>query len=127
MTTTQDGLWRYQLGDVVTVVGFCPVDGQPVIGYSARRQYVFQRIYLLYSIMFLPPLLPPLSPSRPPSMGLRIAGEFITEKELSDAISAPDIRTALGCAVLEFTVAVDERKTPRAHGFFVEVDGVGVG
>ena len=41
----QDGLWRYQLGDVVTV------DGQPVIKYSERRQYVFQRTYLPYHVL----------------------------------------------------------------------------
>ena len=29
--------------------------------------------------------------------------------------------------MLKFTVAVDERRTPRAHGFFIEVDGDGVG
>ena len=60
-------------------------------------------------------------------MGLRIAGEFITRKELTDAISAPNVSAALGSAILEYTVAVDERRTPRAHGFFIEVDGDGVG
>jgi hypothetical protein len=56
-------------------------------------------------------------------MGLRVAGEYITEKELSSAIYSPEVKDALGCSVLEFTLAVDERKTPRAHGFFVELDG----
>lgn len=36
--TTQDGLWRYQLGDVVEIAGFDPVDGKPLIRYSERRQ-----------------------------------------------------------------------------------------
>ena len=55
-------------------------------------------------------------------MGLRIAGEFNTEKELCSAIYSPDVKDALGCSILEFTLAVDECKTLRAHGFFVELD-----
>lgn len=54
-------------------------------------------------------------------MGLRIAGEFISEKELHDAIDV--LKGTLG-RVPEFTMAVDERKIPRAYGFFVELEGV---
>ncbi|KAG1730332.1 GH3 auxin-responsive promoter [Suillus lakei] len=35
--TTRNGLWRYRLGDVVTVKGFAPDDGLPVINYLHRR------------------------------------------------------------------------------------------
>ncbi|KAF8546918.1 hypothetical protein OG21DRAFT_1425882 [Imleria badia] len=37
MLTTQDGLWRYRLGDVVEVSGFDPTDGVPVIQFVGRR------------------------------------------------------------------------------------------
>ncbi|KAI9459007.1 GH3 auxin-responsive promoter [Boletus coccyginus] len=35
--TTQDGLWRYRLGDVVEISGFDPTDGVPVIQFVERR------------------------------------------------------------------------------------------
>ncbi|KAF8433870.1 GH3 auxin-responsive promoter [Boletus edulis BED1] len=35
--TTQDGLWRYRLGDVVEICGFDPTDGIPVIQFVERR------------------------------------------------------------------------------------------
>ncbi|KAN0078194.1 GH3 auxin-responsive promoter [Tylopilus felleus] len=35
--TTQDGLWRYRLGDVVEICGFDPTDGIPVIRFVERR------------------------------------------------------------------------------------------
>ncbi|KAF8836515.1 hypothetical protein BDN67DRAFT_974055, partial [Paxillus ammoniavirescens] len=35
--TTRDGLWRYQLGDVIDVVGFDSDDGSPVFKYSGRK------------------------------------------------------------------------------------------
>lgn len=37
--TTQDGLWRYAIGDVVTIVGFDPTDGQPVIRFTGRTRF----------------------------------------------------------------------------------------
>ena len=40
VATTQDGLWRYQLGDVLLFVGFDPEDGQPLVRYSERRKSV---------------------------------------------------------------------------------------
>ncbi|KAF8553870.1 hypothetical protein OG21DRAFT_1441256 [Imleria badia] len=35
--TTQDGLWRYRLGDVVEISGFDPTDGVPIIQFVERR------------------------------------------------------------------------------------------
>ncbi|KAG2142334.1 GH3 auxin-responsive promoter [Suillus clintonianus] len=35
--TTRNGLWRYSLGDVITVKGFAPEDGLPIINYLHRR------------------------------------------------------------------------------------------
>ncbi|KAF8553828.1 hypothetical protein OG21DRAFT_1477209 [Imleria badia] len=37
VVTTQDGLWRYRLGDVVEISGFDPTDGIPVIQFVERR------------------------------------------------------------------------------------------
>ena len=48
---TKDRLRRYRLGDVATVAGFCPVDGQPVLRYCERQQYVFHSA-CPFSIMF---------------------------------------------------------------------------
>lgn len=55
--STRDGLWRYKLGDVVKIAGFDPVDGQPIIRYSGRRNVI-----------------------------MRASGEFVTEIELLDAV-----------------------------------------
>ncbi|KAH0835636.1 GH3 auxin-responsive promoter [Lanmaoa asiatica] len=35
--TTQDGLWRYRLGDVVEISGFDSTDGVPIIQFVERR------------------------------------------------------------------------------------------
>ncbi|KAF8061520.1 GH3 auxin-responsive promoter [Lyophyllum atratum] len=89
--TTRDGLWRYRLGDVVEIAGYDPMDGQPIIRYSRRR-----------------------------NMMMRASAEFVTEKELVDAVhSLSDI---LG-NVAEFTVMIDDRPVPRAYGFLVELEG----
>ncbi|KAF9219101.1 hypothetical protein BS17DRAFT_718629 [Gyrodon lividus] len=40
--TTHDGLWRYAVGDIVTVVGFDPRDGQPVIRFAGRTSGDFR-------------------------------------------------------------------------------------
>ncbi|KAF8551416.1 hypothetical protein OG21DRAFT_1445236 [Imleria badia] len=37
VVTTQDGLWRYRLGDVVEICGFDPTDGVPIIQFVERR------------------------------------------------------------------------------------------
>ena len=36
--TTEDGLWRYRLGDAIEVVGFHPNNGFPVFVLSGRRR-----------------------------------------------------------------------------------------
>ncbi|KIK27379.1 hypothetical protein PISMIDRAFT_183344 [Pisolithus microcarpus 441] len=38
--TTQDGLWRYRIGDVVEIAGFDPTDGTPIFRYFERRNVV---------------------------------------------------------------------------------------
>jgi len=40
IVTNNDGLWRYQLSDIVEVAGFAPADGTPLIRYVERRGYV---------------------------------------------------------------------------------------
>ncbi|KAH7889088.1 GH3 auxin-responsive promoter [Phlebopus sp. FC_14] len=40
--TTRDGLWRYRLGDIVTVIGFDPRDGQPIIRFTGRSSSDFR-------------------------------------------------------------------------------------
>ena len=39
VATTNDGLWRYQLNDIVEVAGFTP-EGTPLIRYVERKGYV---------------------------------------------------------------------------------------
>ena len=53
-------------------------------------------------------------------MGIRIAWEVTTARELCDAIYS--LKDTLG-PVLEFCTVIDERTSPRAHGFLVELDG----
>ncbi|KAF8552837.1 hypothetical protein OG21DRAFT_1442896 [Imleria badia] len=40
--TTQDGLWRYRLGDVISISGFDPTDGVPIIQFVERRNVVIR-------------------------------------------------------------------------------------
>lgn len=87
--TTRDGFWRYRLSDVVEIAGFDPSDGQPVIRYSERR-----------------------------NVSMRVAHEFVTEKELLKATQF--LKDTLG-DVLEFTVITDDRLLPKAYGFLVEL------
>jgi hypothetical protein len=43
--TTYDGLWRYAIGDIVTVVGFDPRDGQPVVRFQGRTRFVISAVF----------------------------------------------------------------------------------
>lgn len=36
--TTEHGLWRYRLWDVVEISGFNPTDGVPIIQFIERRE-----------------------------------------------------------------------------------------
>ncbi|KIJ60829.1 hypothetical protein HYDPIDRAFT_138540 [Hydnomerulius pinastri MD-312] len=42
LLTTHDGLWRYAVGDIVTIAGFDPRDGQPVIRFTGRTSSDFR-------------------------------------------------------------------------------------
>ncbi|KAI9573260.1 GH3 auxin-responsive promoter [Boletus coccyginus] len=57
--TTQNGLWRYRLGDVVEISGFDPADGVPIIQFIERR-----------------------------SVAIRFPDIMVTEKELRTAMSS---------------------------------------
>ena len=70
------------------------------------------------NMMFFSP-----QPTSKTEVGLCIAGKFITEKELSDALFSSEVQGSLRCKMLEFSLIVNERKTPRAHKFFIKLDG----
>ena len=40
IVTSNDGLWRYQLNDIVEVAGFAPGEGTPLIRHVQRKGYV---------------------------------------------------------------------------------------
>ncbi|KAF8556458.1 hypothetical protein OG21DRAFT_1409009 [Imleria badia] len=42
VVTTQDGLWRYRLGDAVEISGFDPTDGVPIIRFVARPDVIMR-------------------------------------------------------------------------------------
>jgi len=42
LLTTQDGLWRYRLADVVEVAGFDPSDGAPIVQFVERRNVILR-------------------------------------------------------------------------------------
>ena len=54
-------------------------------------------------------------------MGFRIRNEFISESFLRDIIGSL-ANDSIG-RILEFTTVPDQRKSIRAYGFFVELDG----
>jgi len=49
---------------------------------------------------------------------IRVANEYVTEKQLQNAIHS--LKDTLG-QVMELSVIVDDRKTPRSYGFLVEL------
>lgn len=51
---------------------------------------------------------------------LRALGEYVSDKDLLDAVES---MTEILGNVLEFTVILDDRPTPRAYGFLMEFDG----
>ncbi|KAG1731726.1 GH3 auxin-responsive promoter [Suillus lakei] len=91
--TTRNGLWRYRLGDVFTVKGFAPDDGIPVVNYLHKRD---------------------------DSLGLAF-GSTCTESQLTNAIVSASKRW-IG-QIIGFTVVGDDRDTPIAYGYLVEIGG----
>ena len=47
VVTTKDGLWRYQLNDIVEVAGFTPEEGIPLIRYVERKGHAEQFLLLV--------------------------------------------------------------------------------
>ncbi|KAG1779295.1 GH3 auxin-responsive promoter [Suillus placidus] len=91
--TTRNGLWRYRLGDVITVKGFAPDDGLPVINYLHRREG-----------------------------GLVMAfGTTCTESQLTNVIVSAAKRW-IG-QIIDFTIVGDNRDTPITYGYLVEIGG----
>ncbi|KAG2064565.1 hypothetical protein BDR04DRAFT_1084243 [Suillus decipiens] len=91
--TTRNGLWRYRLGDVISVKGFAPDDGLPVINYLHRRDG---------------------------SLGLAY-GSTCTESQLTNAIVSASQRW-IG-QITDFTIVADGRDTPVTYGYLVEIGG----
>jgi len=50
--TTNDGLWRYQLNDIVEVAGFTPAEGIPLFRYIERKGHV-RRKYFYFKLFKL--------------------------------------------------------------------------
>ncbi|KAG2340898.1 hypothetical protein BDR05DRAFT_1061199 [Suillus weaverae] len=90
--TTRDGLWRYRIGDV-TVKGFAPDDGLPVINYRHRRDG---------------------------SLGLAY-GSTCTESQLTNAIISASQRW-IG-QIIDFTIVADDRDTPVTYGYLIKIGG----
>ncbi|KAG1878396.1 GH3 auxin-responsive promoter [Suillus tomentosus] len=91
--TARNGLWRYRMGDVVTVKGFAPDDGLPVISYLHRREG-----------------------------GIVMAfGTTCTESQLTTAIVSAANRW-IG-QIIDFTIVGDDRDTPITYGYLVEIGG----
>ena len=38
--TTRDGLWRYQLGDILSIIGFIPESNSPIFKFAGRKSSV---------------------------------------------------------------------------------------
>ncbi|KAG1863073.1 GH3 auxin-responsive promoter [Suillus subluteus] len=91
--TTRNGLWRYRLGDVVTVKGFAPDDGLPVINYLHRREGGLVMVF----------------------------GTTCTESELTSAIVSAANRWV--GQIIDFTIVGDDRDAPIAYGYLVEIGG----
>ncbi|KAF8127200.1 GH3 auxin-responsive promoter-domain-containing protein [Boletus edulis] len=89
--TTQDGLWRYRLRDIVEVSGFDPADGVPIIQFVGRG-----------------------------NMCIRFPDFLVTEEELRAAMSSSVVLN-MSIKVINWTAAIDNRSIPATIGFFVEL------
>ncbi|KAH0825952.1 GH3 auxin-responsive promoter [Lanmaoa asiatica] len=105
--TTNDGLWRYRLGDVIDIVGFDANNGSPVFVYSGRRRcapHCFR------------PCVHRLRWRFRSSLAIRLTDMLVTDAHLTPAIRAvgPDVMQ-----VTEFTTVLDDRPKhpdcPNAH------------
>ena len=45
--TNRNGLWRYRLGDILTIIGFDPKSQAPIFKWAGRRSSVYNRSCLL--------------------------------------------------------------------------------
>ncbi|KAG1863074.1 GH3 auxin-responsive promoter [Suillus subluteus] len=91
--TTRSGLWRYRIGDVITVKGFAPDDGLPVINYLHRRDGELVMAF----------------------------GTTCTESQLTNAIVSAANR--LIGQIIDFTIVGDDRDTPITYGYLIEIGG----
>ncbi|KAG2142922.1 GH3 auxin-responsive promoter [Suillus bovinus] len=93
VVTTRNGLWRYCISDVITVKGFAPDDGLPIINYLHRRDD-----------------------------SLRVAfGASCTESQLTDAIVSI-AEQSIG-QITAFTIVLDDRDKPVTFGYLIELAG----
>ncbi|KAG6381987.1 GH3 auxin-responsive promoter-domain-containing protein [Boletus reticuloceps] len=90
--TTRDGLWRYQLGDIISIIGFDAKSGAPVFTHSGRRSFT-----------------------------IHLAHTQITGEELLAATQALDADPEDVLHVQEFTTVIDDRAVPTTVGFFAEL------
>lgn len=93
IVTTHNGLWRYRIADVITVKGFAPDDGLPVINYLHRRN---------------------------DSLGVTF-GVSCTESQLTDAIVSV-AQQSIG-QIIAFTIVLDDRDKPVTYGYLIELAG----
>ncbi|KAG2039944.1 GH3 auxin-responsive promoter [Suillus americanus] len=93
VVTTCNGLWRYRIADVITVKGFAPDDGLPIINYLHRRD---------------------------DSLGVAF-GASCTESQLTNAIVSA-AQQSIG-QIVAFTIVLDDRDQPVTHGYLVELAG----
>ncbi|KAG1878611.1 GH3 auxin-responsive promoter [Suillus tomentosus] len=93
VVTTRNGLWRYRLADDITVKGFAPDDGLPIINYLHRRD---------------------------DSLGVAF-GASCTESQLTDAIVSA-AQQSIG-RIVSFTIVLDDRDKPVTYGYLVEFAG----
>ena len=42
--TTRNGLWRYRLGDILTIIGFDPRSQAPIFKWAGRRSSVYNHL-----------------------------------------------------------------------------------
>jgi GH3 auxin-responsive promoter len=57
VVTNKNGLWRYQLNDIVEVAGFTPEEGIPLLRYIERKgcaeKTLFDVLFWLASLILL--------------------------------------------------------------------------
>ncbi|KIM36506.1 hypothetical protein M413DRAFT_78132 [Hebeloma cylindrosporum] len=125
IVTNNDGLWRYQLNDIIEVAGFTPEEGIPLIRYVERKGVGFRIRNEFISESFLRDIMGSLTEN---TIG-RIL-EFTTVQDYRKPLRAYGFFVELEGEIgrnptRAIAIVKDKLQTDKGYKFYSESDGIG--